>query len=62
MTAYPILPCLTESNCTILAGCRRLVIFLISRELQCQSWEMPSHLEHSNITKEEAMYFYMFYR
>lgn len=39
----------------------RLVIFPISRELQCQSWDMPSHLEHPNITKKEALCFYLFY-
>lgn len=61
MTAYPILPCLTESKCTILADCRRLVIFLISRELQCQSQEMPSHLEHPNSTKEGALSFHICY-
>lgn len=60
-TAYPILPSLTESNYTILADCRSLVIFLISRELKCQSWEMPSHLEYPNIAKEEALYFYICY-
>lgn len=60
-TSYLILPCLTESNCTILADCRSLVIFVISRELKCQSWDMPSHLEYPNIAKEEALYFYICY-
>lgn len=50
-----------REQCTILADCRRLAIFPISRELQCHSWHMPSHLEHSNMTKEEALYFYLFY-
>jgi hypothetical protein len=55
MSAYPILPFLTEYNCTIAADCAKLVIFLISRELQCQSREMTSHFEHPNIAKEEAL-------
>ena len=60
-TKYLILPCQTEINCTTLADCKGLSLFPISRELQCQSWDMPSHLEHPNITKKEALCFYLFY-
>ena len=39
------LPCLAESNCTVFADCKRIVVSLFSGELQCQSWEITSHLE-----------------
>lgn len=61
MAAYPVLPYVTDSNCTILADCRGLVSFLISGELWCQSWEMPLPLEHTNMTKEETLHLFIFW-